>query len=80
MPFVAIGYAFIVGFVRIQFAAVYSLAEVLAPIAVFGYILSLGRSEYKGSLAAHFRMVRDRGRRLRLVPVFYHSAVGCVLG
>jgi putative inorganic carbon (hco3(-)) transporter len=38
--FVAIGYAFIIGFFRIQFAAVYALAEVLAPIAVFGYILT----------------------------------------
>ena len=42
---VAIGYAFIIGFVRVAFAAVYSLAEVLAPIAVFGYILTLGADE-----------------------------------
>ena len=42
--FVAIGYAFIIGFFRIQFAAVYALAEVLAPIAVFGYILTLSPS------------------------------------
>ena len=39
--FIAIGYAFIIGFFRIQFAAVYALAEVLAPIAMFGYILTL---------------------------------------
>jgi putative inorganic carbon (HCO3(-)) transporter len=39
--FTAIGYAFIIGFFRIQFAAVYSLGEVLAPIALFGYILTL---------------------------------------
>jgi putative inorganic carbon (HCO3(-)) transporter len=43
--FVAIGYSFIVGFVRIQFAAVYSLAEVLAPIAAFGYIVCLASSQ-----------------------------------
>jgi putative inorganic carbon (HCO3(-)) transporter len=36
--FVAIGYAFLVGFARIQFAAVYALAEVIAPVAMFGYI------------------------------------------
>ena len=39
--FIAIGYAFIIGFLRIQFGAVFALAEVLAPIAVFGYIVSL---------------------------------------
>ena len=39
--FFAIGYAFVIGFLRIQFAAVYSLGEVLAPIALFGYILTL---------------------------------------
>jgi putative inorganic carbon (HCO3(-)) transporter len=43
--FVAIGYAFVIGFVRIQFAAVYSLAEVLAPVAAFGYIVCLGPSQ-----------------------------------
>ena len=43
--FVAIGYSFIVGFVRIQFAAVYSLAEVLAPIAAFGYIICAAPSQ-----------------------------------
>ena len=43
--FVAIGYAFLVGFARIQFAAVYSLAEVMAPIAMFGYILTLSPSQ-----------------------------------
>jgi len=42
--FVAIGFAFIVGFARIQFAAVYSLAEVLAPIALFGYIVTVAPS------------------------------------
>jgi putative inorganic carbon (hco3(-)) transporter len=41
---VATGYAFLVGFARIQFAAVYSFAEVLAPIGVFGYILTLSPS------------------------------------
>ena len=43
--FVAIGYAFIVGFFRIQIAAVYALAEVLSPIAVFGYILTLSPTQ-----------------------------------
>ena len=43
--FVAIGYAFLVGFVRIQFGAVYSLAEVLAPIAMFGYIVCSAPSQ-----------------------------------
>lgn len=43
--FFAIGYAFIIGFFRIQFAAVFSLAEVLAPIGVFGYILTVGPSQ-----------------------------------
>jgi putative inorganic carbon (hco3(-)) transporter len=38
--FVATGYAFIIGFFRIQLAAVYSLAEVLAPIGMFGYIVT----------------------------------------
>ena len=38
--FIAIGYSFAIGFFRIQFAAVYSLGEVLAPIALFGYILT----------------------------------------
>ena len=42
--FIATGYAFIIGFFRIQFAAVYALGEVLAPIAVFGYILTLAPS------------------------------------
>jgi putative inorganic carbon (hco3(-)) transporter len=42
---IAIGYAFIIGFVRVAFAAVYSLAETLAPIAVFGYILVLGADQ-----------------------------------
>ena len=42
--FVAMGYAFVVGFARIQFAAVYALAEVLAPIAMFGYIVTLSPS------------------------------------
>ncbi len=43
--FVAIGYAFAIGFFRVQFAAVYALAEVLAPLAVFGYILTLGADQ-----------------------------------
>jgi len=43
--FVAIGYAFLVGFARIQFAAVYALAEVIAPVAMFGYILTLSPSQ-----------------------------------
>ncbi len=42
--FAAVGYAFIIGFFRIQLAAVYSLGEVLAPIALFGYILTLAPS------------------------------------
>ena len=42
---VAIGYAFIIGFFRVQFAAIYSLAEALAPIAAFGYILTLGADQ-----------------------------------
>ncbi len=43
--FVAIGYGFLVGFARVQFAAVYALAEVLAPIALFGYILTIGADQ-----------------------------------
>ena len=43
--FGAIGYGFMIGFVRIGFAALYSLAEVLAPIALFGYILVLGSDQ-----------------------------------
>ena len=43
--FGAIGYGFIIGFVRVKFAAMYSLGEVLAPIAVFGYILVLGANQ-----------------------------------
>ena len=42
--FTAIGYAFIIGFFRIQLAAVYALGEVLAPIAMFGYIVTLAPS------------------------------------
>ena len=38
--FVAITCAFFVGFARIQFAAVYAAAEALAPIAMFGYIVT----------------------------------------
>jgi putative inorganic carbon (HCO3(-)) transporter len=41
----AIGYAFMIGFVRVKFAAIYSLAESLAPIGVFGYILILGANQ-----------------------------------
>ena len=33
-------FAFFVGFLRIQFAAVYSAAEAVAPIAMFGYIVT----------------------------------------
>lgn len=36
----AITYGFFVGFARIQFAAVYAAAEALAPIAMFGYIVT----------------------------------------
>jgi hypothetical protein len=43
--FGAIGYGFMIGFVRVGFAALYSLAEVLAPIALFGYILVLGSDQ-----------------------------------
>jgi putative inorganic carbon (HCO3(-)) transporter len=38
--FVALIFSFFVGFVRIQFAAVYAAAEALAPIAMFGYIVT----------------------------------------
>jgi putative inorganic carbon (HCO3(-)) transporter len=41
----AIGYGFIIGFFRVQIAAVYALAEVLSPLAVFGYILTLGPNQ-----------------------------------
>jgi putative inorganic carbon (HCO3(-)) transporter len=41
----AIGYAFVIGFIRVELAAIYSLAEALAPIAVFGYILILGANQ-----------------------------------
>ncbi|MFZ0709133.1 MAG: O-antigen ligase family protein [Terrimicrobiaceae bacterium] len=43
--FGAIGYGFLIGFVRVKFAAIYSLGEVLAPIAMFGYILILGANQ-----------------------------------
>jgi putative inorganic carbon (hco3(-)) transporter len=43
--FVAIGYSFIIGFFRIQLGAIYALAEVLAPIAMFGYILTLSPTQ-----------------------------------
>jgi putative inorganic carbon (hco3(-)) transporter len=42
---VAMGYGFAIGFIRVQFAAIYALAEVLAPIAMFGYILTLGADQ-----------------------------------
>jgi putative inorganic carbon (HCO3(-)) transporter len=42
--FTAIGYSFIIGFFRIQLAAVFALGEVLAPIAVFGYIVTLSQT------------------------------------
>ena len=42
--FVALTLGFFVGFARIQFAAVYAAAEALAPIAVFGYIVTLSPS------------------------------------
>jgi len=38
--FVAMAFAFIVGFARIQFAAVYAAAEAVAPIALFGYVVT----------------------------------------
>jgi putative inorganic carbon (HCO3(-)) transporter len=38
--FVALTFSFLVGFARIQFAAVYAAAEALAPIAMFGYIIT----------------------------------------
>jgi putative inorganic carbon (hco3(-)) transporter len=37
---IAMIFAFFVGFFRIQFAAVYSAAEAVAPIAMFGYIVT----------------------------------------
>ena len=43
--FFATGYAFVIGFFRIQLGAIYALAEVLAPLAVFGYILILGPAQ-----------------------------------
>jgi putative inorganic carbon (hco3(-)) transporter len=42
--FVAMGFAFIVGFARIQFAAIYAAAEAVAPIAMFGYIVTTSPS------------------------------------
>ena len=45
LPFHCDWVPFIIGFFRIQFAAVYALAEVLAPIAVFGYILTLSPTQ-----------------------------------
>ena len=41
----AMAYGFAIGFIRVQFAAIYALAEVLAPIAMFGYILTLGADQ-----------------------------------
>jgi hypothetical protein len=35
----AIGYAFFVGFLRVQLASIYALGEVLAPIAMTGYVI-----------------------------------------
>jgi putative inorganic carbon (hco3(-)) transporter len=43
--FVALIFAFFVGFARIQFAAVYAAAEALAPVAMFGYILTSSPSQ-----------------------------------
>jgi putative inorganic carbon (HCO3(-)) transporter len=43
--FGAIGYGFLIGFVRVKFAALYALAEVLAPVALFGYILVSGANQ-----------------------------------
>ena len=41
---VALGYGFVIGFLRIQFGAVYALAEALAPVGAFGFILTAGAS------------------------------------
>ncbi len=38
--FTAIGLAFVVGFARVQLAALFALAESIAPFAVFGYVLT----------------------------------------
>ena len=79
--FVAIGYAFLVGFARIQFAAVYSLAEVMAPIAMFGYILTLSPSQdTKDRWLRTSAWCAIRGVGIRLVPVYDHPSVGRVLG
>ena len=63
-----------------KFAAMYSLAEVLAPIAVFGYILILGANQN----------TKDRWLRTAAWCAIgasaygwyrsHHSALGCVLG
>jgi len=42
MLIAAVVYAFAVGFLRVQFAALYGLAEVLAPLGLFGFVLMVG--------------------------------------
>ena len=79
--FVALISAFFVGFARIQFAAVYAAAEALAPIAMFGYIVTSSPTPGdKRPLATHVGMVRNCGLCLWLVPICDRSAVGFVLG
>ena len=79
--FFATGYAFIIGFFRIQFAAVYALGEVTgANRHVWIHRYSGSERQHEGSVAALFRMVRDSSLGVWMVSVFYHSAVGRVLG
>lgn len=63
---VAHGYAFAIGFLRIQFGAVYALAEALAPFAAFGFILT----------AAAPPSVRDRWIRTAAWCAIFASAYG----
>jgi len=41
----ALAYSFVIGFFRVQLAAVYALAEALTPVAVLGYILTSDNSQ-----------------------------------
>ena len=78
---VAMGYGFAIGFVRVQFAAIYALAEVLAPIAMFGYILTLGADQdTKDRWLRTSAWCAIIASAVRLVPILHHSALGCVLG
>ncbi len=62
----ALGYAFVIGFFRIQFGAVYALAEAIAPVGAFGFILT----------ASAHPQVRDRWIRTAAWCAILASAYG----